>query len=316
DQATRRPYGRAAGGGRAGTDRMRGQRRQGRTRRRRGPGRILGHHQRCGLEAGGRHSRPNRQAERWQRLQNRVCALGSERADQGGDRRPRAVTRVVGRVRPHPRRADHADGRSGGHRRRAGLGDRRRAGRRPAADRAAQAPARAVAADLVGPTSPATATPPTWPRAVRSALDATDTPPPAPATSGQTSLDLDTAAIDEALGRSGTIAGGVYKFFIARRDPVTMSGMLIPPSMGLATALNFQPTGNGRAAINGDFVMTAAEVQDVVQALRGGGIDIVAIHNHGFDEQPRLFYMHFWAENDAVALARTLRAAVDATAAR
>lgn len=95
-------------------------------------------------------------------------------------------------------------------------------------------------------------------RAVRSALDATDTPPPAPATSGQTSLDLDTAAIDEALGRSGTIAGGVYKFFIARRDPVTMSGMLIPPSMGLATALNFQPTGNGRAAINGDFVMTAA----------------------------------------------------------
>ncbi|CRH13594.1 lipoprotein lpqo [Mycobacterium tuberculosis] len=148
-------------------------------------------------------------------------------------------------------------------------------------------------------------------RAVRSALDATDTPPPASATSGQTSLDLDTAAIDEALGRSGTIAGGVYKFFIARRDPVTMSGMLIPPSMGLATALNFQPTGNGRAAINGDFVMTAAEVQDVVQALRGGGIDIVAIHNHGFDEQPRLFYMHFWAENDAVALARTLRAAVD-----
>lgn len=142
-------------------------------------------------------------------------------------------------------------------------------------------------------------------RAVRSALDATDTPPPASATSGQTSLDLDTAAIDEALGRSGTIAGGVYKFFIARRDPVTMSGMLIPPSMGLATALNFQPTGNGRAAINGDFVMTAAEVQDVVQALRGGGIDIVAIHNHGFDEQPRLFYMHFWAENDAVALART-----------
>lgn len=136
-------------------------------------------------------------------------------------------------------------------------------------------------------------------RAVRSALDATDTPPPASATSGQTSLDLDTAAIDEALGRSGTIAGGVYKFFIARRDPVTMSGMLIPPSMGLATALNFQPTGNGRAAINGDFVMTAAEVQDVVQALRGGGIDIVAIHNHGFDEQPRLFYMHFWAENDA-----------------
>lgn len=116
-------------------------------------------------------------------------------------------------------------------------------------------------------------------------------------------MDLDTAAIDEALGRSGTIAGGVYKFFIARRDPVTMSGMLIPPSMGLATALNFQPTGNGRAAINGDFVMTAAEVQDVVQALRGGGIDIVAIHNHGFDEQPRLFYMHFWAENDAVALA-------------
>ena len=77
--------------------------------------------------------------------------------------------------------------------------------------------------------------------------------------------------------------------------------------------MNFQPVGDGKAAINGDFAMTGNEVQQVIKALRQGGIDIVEVHNHGLAEQPRLFYMHFWAVNDAVALARTLRPALDAT---
>lgn len=86
-------------------------------------------------------------------------------------------------------------------------------------------------------------------------------------------------------------------------------------AMGMTTALNFQPTGNGRAAINGDFVMTAEEVQGVIQALRAGGIEIVSLHNHWLDEQPGCFYMHVWA-NAAAALAETLRQAVNATNVR
>jgi hypothetical protein len=92
-----------------------------------------------------------------------------------------------------------------------------------------------------------------------------------------------------------------------------MHDRVLPAAMGMTTAINFQPTGNGRAAINGDFVMTGDEVQGVTQALRAGGIEIVSLHNHWLDEQPRLFYMHFWANDDAAALAETLRQAVKAT---
>ncbi|MFI7640422.1 DUF1259 domain-containing protein [Nonomuraea sp. NPDC049400] len=84
------------------------------------------------------------------------------------------------------------------------------------------------------------------------------------------------------------------------------------PAWGVNTALNFQPTGGGKAAVNGDFVMTAGEVQHVIRALRAGGIDIVELHQHALDDQPRLFYMHFWAVDDGVKLARALRTAVDA----
>jgi hypothetical protein len=93
---------------------------------------------------------------------------------------------------------------------------------------------------------------------------------------------------------------------------VSIHGMALPPAMGVTTGLNFQPTGGGKAAINGDFAMTADEVQKVIQALRAGGIDIVELHNHALDDNPRLFYMHFWANDDAVKLARTLHTAVAA----
>jgi len=93
-----------------------------------------------------------------------------------------------------------------------------------------------------------------------------------------------------------------------------MHRRVLEPTMGITTALNFQPTGGGRAAINGDFVMTADEVQDVIKALRAGGIQIVELHNHALDDDPRLFYIHFWANEDAVVLAHALRQAVDQTA--
>ena len=81
--------------------------------------------------------------------------------------------------------------------------------------------------------------------------------------------------------------------------------------LGLATGIGFQPTGNGKAAITGDFVLTADEVNPVIRALRDNGIEVTALHSHMLDEQPRLYFMHFWANDDAIKLAKGLRAALD-----
>jgi hypothetical protein len=147
---------------------------------------------------------------------------------------------------------------------------------------------------------------------VRAALDQTTTPPPAPA-EPPPSLDLDTAGIDAALGMPGTNDGGIYKFSFGRNEMVAIHDRVAPTAMGVNTALNFQPVGNLRAAINGDFVMTASEVQNVIVALRAGSIQVVELHNHSLDDQPRLFYLHFWGIDDGVTLAQGLAAAVQAT---
>ncbi len=133
---------------------------------------------------------------------------------------------------------------------------------------------------------------------------------PAPA------VDLDTEQLDQIIGVKGQANGGVYQFNVPRRDAVTEDGMKLSPvgPMGVAIGINFQPTGNGRAAITGDFVLTGDEVNPVITALRTHGIEVTALHSHMLDEQPRLFFMHFWANDDAVKLARGLRAAVDKTA--
>jgi len=143
------------------------------------------------------------------------------------------------------------------------------------------------------------------------ALALTKTPMgPAPAAAA-TSIDLPTAELDRIIGRAGKIAGGTYQFAVPRAETIMEQGMEVPPSMGMATALNFQPTGNGRAAITGDFVMIGSEVNPVIRALRGGGIAVTAIHSHMLDESPRLFFMHFWANDDAIKLATMLRHAID-----
>ena len=69
--------------------------------------------------------------------------------------------------------------------------------------------------------------------------------------------------------------------------------MDVPEAMGSAIAINFQPTGSGKTAITGDFVLIAKEVNPVIKALRDNGIEVTAIHNHMLDDQPRLFFMHF-----------------------
>ena len=99
-----------------------------------------------------------------------------------------------------------------------------------------------------------------------------------------------------------------------RADRIMAHGLEIPVAMGVATVMNFQPTGNGKAAITGDFVMIAAEVNPVIRALRAHGIEVTALHSHMLDESPRLLFMHFWANDDAVKLAAGLRAALDKTA--
>lgn len=149
---------------------------------------------------------------------------------------------------------------------------------------------------------------------VRAALKLTSTPPQAagaPAPTGE--LGIDTAQIAAALGRAGRVNGGVYQVSFPRAETIRADGQEIPPSMGLGTAINFQPTGGGNAAITGDFVMIASEVNAVIRALRENGIEVTSLHNHLLTEEPRLFFMHFWANDDAVKLARGLRAGLDAT---
>jgi hypothetical protein len=111
-------------------------------------------------------------------------------------------------------------------------------------------------------------------------------------------IDLDTSAIDQALGAKGKNVGGVYQFGIPRAETIKDGGMVVPPAMGSAIGINFQPTGGGKAAITGDFVLIASEVNPVLKALRDHGIEVTAIHNHMLGDQPRLFFMHFWANDD------------------
>jgi hypothetical protein len=151
-------------------------------------------------------------------------------------------------------------------------------------------------------------------QALKAALDATAISPPPPPPAQQPPVDIDVAGVQQALGRKGTQDGGLLKYSIPRKDTIVEDGHLLPAaSFNLTTVINFQPLGAGKAAINGDFILTDTEVQKVIQALRAGDIQIVELHNHGLTEQPRLFYMHFWAVDDAVALAKTLRPALVAT---
>jgi Domain of Unknown Function (DUF1259) len=123
--------------------------------------------------------------------------------------------------------------------------------------------------------------------------------------------DLDTAALDQILGAKGTDNGGVYEYGIRPADPINDGGMTVPASMGSAIGINLRPTGGGKAAITGDFVLLGSELEPVIKALRDNRIEVTAIHNHMVDEQPRLFFLHFWANNDAKKLAQGLRAALD-----
>ncbi|RLU81353.1 peptidase M23 [Streptomyces griseocarneus] len=154
-------------------------------------------------------------------------------------------------------------------------------------------------------------------RGLRAAIDRTNTPPPAssgPPPRKNTPLEgIDTDGIDDALGTKGTNSNGVWRCVFVRRETITDGGMVLPTGLSATSAFNFQPLGDGRAALNGDFVMIADEVQDVLKALCRGKIHIVELHNHGLTDEPRLFFTHLWAVGDAVSIAKALRRAVDVT---
>jgi hypothetical protein len=152
-------------------------------------------------------------------------------------------------------------------------------------------------------------------KAIHDALALTKTPGPdaSPVPQAVSELGLDQKQVEQILGHPGKVNGGILQIGIPRAETITDSGMAVPPSMGVATALNFQPTGNGKAAITGDFVLLGSEVNAVLKTLRGNGIAVTALHSHMLMEDPRLFFMHFWANDDAVKLAKGLRAALDKT---
>jgi Domain of Unknown Function (DUF1259) len=152
---------------------------------------------------------------------------------------------------------------------------------------------------------------------IHDALAVSKTPMTAPAAPASPPVvDLDSAQIEQIMGVKGQANGGVLQFNVPRRDAITMEGMQMAPvgPMGVAEAINFQPTGNGKAAITGDFVLTDTEVNPVLNTLRANGIDVTALHSHMLMENPRLFFMHFWANDDSIKLAKGLRAALDKTA--
>jgi len=148
--------------------------------------------------------------------------------------------------------------------------------------------------------------------ALHAALQESGTPlSDTPANAPSAAVDLDTAAIDRVLDHKGKVNGGVYQVSIPRAETIKDDGMDVPEAMGSAIAINFQPTGKGKAAITGDFVLIASEVNPVLRAMRAAGIEVTAVHNHMLDDEPRLFFMHFWANDDVGKLAQGLRSALD-----
>jgi hypothetical protein len=151
-------------------------------------------------------------------------------------------------------------------------------------------------------------------QAIHNGLALSKTPLTAPTSSPQPQeVGFDTGQLDQILGSKGKANGGIYQFSIPRAEQITDHGMTLPPAIGVATAINFQATGGGKAATTGDFVLLGSEVQGVSQALKQHGIEVTALHSHSLTETPRLFYLHFWGNDDPATLGRGLRAALDKT---
>lgn len=150
---------------------------------------------------------------------------------------------------------------------------------------------------------------------LRGALQGTKTPlvsAPAPAAGApQPDPGFDATAMSAALGKTGAVRGGVMSISIPRPEKIMMMDVELPPSMGMATAINVQSAGAGKVAATGDFVMIDSEVNPIAKALRSHGIAITALHSHMIHGTPVLQFMHFWAEDTPANVAAGLKAAID-----
>ena len=148
-------------------------------------------------------------------------------------------------------------------------------------------------------------------QSVKDALSKTKTPlTAAPAAPAAAADDLPADQIQQAIGLKGTVNNGVLGLSQPRPETIQMMGVTLPPSMGMATAINFQSAGNGKVAATGDFVMIADEVNKVARALRQHDIAITALHNHMLHGSPELYFMHFWAEGAPAEVGAGLRDAL------
>ena len=148
--------------------------------------------------------------------------------------------------------------------------------------------------------------------AIKNALSLTKTPIEAGGKTAPEEAGFNTEQIQETLGHKGQVKGGVLQVSIPRSEQIKMEGVTLPPSMGMAIALNFQAAGDGKVAATGDFVLTRDEVDRVTKALAENGIMVTALHNHLVHGSPDLYFMHFWANDSAEKVAKGLRAGLDA----
>lgn len=147
---------------------------------------------------------------------------------------------------------------------------------------------------------------------LRAALAASATPlekPSAPA--DEAAAPEWEKAVEDTIGRKGTLRGGVLSFGVPRTGAVTMDGVLIPPAAGVAESINFQATDDSNVATTGDFVLAAEEVNPVISALEEHHIQVTALHSHMLSEEPRLFFMHFWGYGPAQAVAAGMKAGLN-----
>jgi hypothetical protein len=124
-------------------------------------------------------------------------------------------------------------------------------------------------------------------------------------------IDAVAAGLDKIMGAHASANGGVLQYSFPRAETITDNGTPVPPAMGSAIGINFQLSGTDKAAVTGDFVLLGREVAPVLRALSDNGIEVTALHSNMLDEEPRLYFMHFWANDDAQKLAHGLRAALD-----
>lgn len=153
-------------------------------------------------------------------------------------------------------------------------------------------------------------------KTLKAALAKTKTPPagktpPKPTAAQEKTFE----ALQNALGRKGTMTGTILQIGVPRAEAITEAGMEVPPSMGMNNPMNFQTVGE-RVATTGDFVLTADEVNPVLRELHAHGIDVTALHSHMLHDSPHLFFMHFWGVGPAEKIGEGLKAALSKVATK